>query len=235
MTAFYLYRLNLSATPFRNRRLFWAGLATAFVLLVTATLVTVQRYTRLVADEQRYLELRDASRLRLEREQAQLAKVTAQAAAGRQPTPEQARAMREALNLLEKRRLSWSRLLLQMEQQLPADIRIMQLAFTAERTSPAAGDQAPAEKNDTLPPPTPLSEIPFTVTVRAPKPEAVTAFIRACDERGIFYFDPNTQAKPADARTPSGKQEVEFTLRGRYRPDGMGNAPATLASSEVMR
>lgn len=233
MTTAYLHRLNLSPTPFRNRRPFWAGLAVAFALLLTGVALTARHYARLAADEQRYIELRDASRAMLEREQAQLAKAKAQAAAeGRQPTPEQARAMREALQLLEKRRLSWSRLLLQMEQHLPADIRIIQLAFTADAAESAPDGRSPRTNNDALPSP---ADVPFTVTVRAPKPEAVTAFIRACDERGVFRFDPNTQANPADARAPDGKKEVEFTLRGRYRPDRGSDAVDAPPLLEVKR
>lgn len=234
MTTAYLNRLNLSPTPFRNRRPFWAGLAVAFALLLTGVAFTARHYARLAADEQRYIELRDASRAMLEREQAQLAKAKAQAAAeGRQPTPKQARAMHEALQLLEKRRLSWSRFLLQMERHLPADIRIIQLAFTADAAE-SAGDRPP-RTDDALPAPT---EVPFTVTVRAPKPEAVTAFIRACDERGVFHFDPNTQANPTDptgARAPDGKKEVEFTLRGRYRLGQVSDALDTPPLLEVRR
>ncbi len=233
MTTAYIYRLNLSATPFRNRRLFWLGLALAFGALLTVVALTSQRYAQLASDEQRYIELRNASRAMLEREQDQLAKARAQsAAAGLQPSPEQARAMREALYLLERRKLSWSRLLLQLEQQLPADIRAMQIAFVNDDSVSAAapGRQSAAEKNLDLPPPVSM-EVPFTMTIRARKPEAVTAFIRACDQRGVFYFDPNTQANPNDERSSGGKKEVEFVLRGRYRPGGSSlasDAPALL-------
>ncbi|OYT69835.1 MAG: hypothetical protein CFK52_12815 [Chloracidobacterium sp. CP2_5A] len=225
MTTAYIHRLNLSATPFRNRRLFWLGLTAAFGLLLAAVTLTSRHYAQLAGDEQRYIELRDASRAALEREQAQLAKSRARSAeTGLQPAPEQARAMREALYLLERKELSWSRLLLQMEQQLPSDIRVMQIAFVTDSESAAApGNQPKTEKDADTPLPG-SQEVPFIMTVRAPKPEAVTAFIRGCDERGIFRFDPNTQANPNDERSSGGKKEVEFTLRGRYRPNG--NRPA---------
>ncbi|MCS7079819.1 MAG: hypothetical protein NZ585_07185 [Chloracidobacterium sp.] len=238
MTTAYLHHLNLSATPFRNRRLFWLGLAFAFGLLLLAAALTGQYAARLAADEQRYVALRNASRTMLEREQAHLAKVQAQAAAaGRQPTPEQARAMREALYLLEKRRLSWSRFLLQLEQHLPADIRITQIAFTNDAgANLASSEGVPAEKGSSSNSPLPaLSDVPFTITVRAPRPEAVTAFLRTCDERGVFYFDPSTQVNPSDARTPDGKKEVEFTLRGRYRLGGRSAAPEIPTPLEVKR
>lgn len=240
MTAYNIYRLNLSATPFYNRRLFWMGLSAAFGFLLITTVLLVQYYTQLLADEQRYLELQKASQVTQAAEQARLTKVREQtASAGRQPTPEQARAMREALYLLERRQLSWSRLLLQMEQQLPANIRIMQIAFRQESSAnPALSQRSPGNSTKTTDVDSLLSvpqEVPFTVTVRAPKPEAVTAFIRACDERGIFYFDPNTQASPSDQRTAPGRQEVEFTLQGRYRPGGTMLAAGSPSLLEVKR
>jgi len=240
MTTHDVYRLNLSATPFHNRRLFWMGLSAAFALLLMATVFLTRQYTQLLADEQRYMELQKASRSTHDLEQARLTKVREQSAsAGLQPTPEQARAMREALYLLERRQLSWSRLLLQMEQQLPADIRILQIAFQPDgEANPAPGQRSPGKGTggaDTDAPLPVSQELPFTVTVRAPKPEAVTAFIRACDERGVFYFDPNTQAIPSDQQRADGRQEVEFTLRGRYRPDGTMLATGNSLPLEVKR
>jgi hypothetical protein len=238
MTTHDVYRLNLSATPFHNRRLFWMGLSAAFGLLLLGTVFLTRHYTQLLADEQRYVELQKASQSTHELEQARLTKVREQSAsAGLQPTPEQARAMREALYLLERRQLSWSRLLLQMEQQLPADIRILQIAFRQEgEANPALNQRSPGKDTSGADTPLPVSqEVPFTVTVRAPKPEAVTAFIRACDERGVFYFDPNTQALPSDQRTTHGREEVEFTLRGRYRPGGTMLATGSPAPMEVKR
>ncbi len=240
MTTHDVYRLNLSATPFYNRRLFWMGLSAAFGLLLLATVFLTRHYTQLLADEQRYVELQKASQATHDLEQSRLAKVREQTAgAGLQPTPEQARAMREALYLLERRQLSWSRLLLQMEQQLPADIRIVQIAFRQDSAAnPVMGKRSSGKGmgGAETDPPLPVSqEVPFTVTVRAPKPEAVTAFIRACDERGIFYFDPNTQAVPSDQRTANGREEVEFTLHGRYRPGGTMLATGSPAPMEVKR
>ncbi|MFQ3583290.1 MAG: hypothetical protein SNJ49_15495 [Chloracidobacterium sp.] len=236
MTVNHIHRLNLSATPFHNRRLFWLGLTVAFGLLFAVTGWLTQRYRQLAGDEQRYVDLRNASRTTLEREQAQLNKVQKQSAeTGRQPTPEQARAMREALYLLERRQLSWSRLMLQMEQQLPSNIRILQIAFTSkddERLE--AGGRANQDKNFDAPLPV-SQDIPFTVTVRAPTPEAVTDFIRACDRQGTFYFDPNTQSIPSDARTATDKKEVEFILRGRYRPGSPGPTVDTPPPLEIKR
>jgi|GEM_PF-1734306 hypothetical protein len=236
MTAYDVYHLNLSAAPFRNRRLFWLGLAVAFGLLTISTALLMQYYAQLLSNEHRYVEFQKASQTALEGEQARLAKLRGQiTTAGLQPTPEQVRAMREALYLLERRQLSWSRFLLQIEQQLPADIRIVQIAFGQEEPNPAVTSQATgkAPQGNDLDTPLPVAQdVPFTLTVRAPKPEAVTAFIRACDERGIFYFDPNTQATPSDHQASSSKQEVEFTLRGRYRL-GDAQLAAGLSPREV--
>ncbi|MGQ9898023.1 MAG: hypothetical protein ACUVR8_10775 [Acidobacteriota bacterium] len=233
MTAYDVYRLNLSATPFYNRRLFWLGLSAAFAILLVATVFLTQYYTQLLADEQRYLELQKASQSAHDLEQSRLKRVQEQSSgAGPQPTPEQARAMREALYLLERRQLSWSRLLLQMEQQLPANIRILQIAFRQDNdANPAPEGLSVVDTGTSLP----VHEVPFTVTVRAPNPEAVTAFIRACDKRGIFYFDPNTQAIPSDQRRADGRQEVEFLLRGRYRPGGTILAAGKPSALEVQQ
>ncbi|MFQ3580392.1 MAG: hypothetical protein SNJ67_12880 [Chloracidobacterium sp.] len=240
MTVNHIHRLNLSATPFHNRRLFWLGLTVAFGLLCGVTGWLAQRYRQLAGDEQRYVDLRNASRTMLEREQAQLNKVQKQSAeTGRQPTPEQARAMREALYLLERRQLSWSRLMLQMEQQLPSNIRILQIAFTDKDDERlGAGGRADQDKNQdkNFDAPLPVSQdIPFTVTVRAPTPEAVTDFIRACDRQGTFYFNPDTQSIPSDTRTATDKKEVEFMLRGRYRPGSPALTPDTPPPLEVKR
>jgi hypothetical protein len=205
-----LYSINLSRTPFRNRRPFWIAWAAACLVLAFGVQWTLGAAQDARRQEEQRVKRKDDLERQLRDEQAKFddqRRVAAQN--GAQATPEQLQSMREIMLLAQRKRFSWSRFLNQLESEIPATIRVMQVSFDDQNENASEG-VAPTE------------EIPFTITLRAVKPESVTDFIRQTDRRGVFRFDPATQAAPDDNTRPGqsvGPAEVEFSLVGKYRPN----------------
>lgn len=216
--------LNLARSPFRNRTLFWLGLMS--VLFISAgicgwTFLEVSRARKL---EKERLASRNTIEMVTNREVAEFEKVRKQAqGSGVTLTPKQIAAMEEALALSSKREVSWTRLMGQLERELPNNIRVIKIAFSGAKS----GETKKVDEN--LPPGT--VGIPLSFSVIADKPETVTKFIREADRRGVFRFDPTAQV--VNSKEGRSANETEFQMTGYYFPNGAPDASGTNKPSEV--
>lgn len=221
---FSLYDLNLARNPFRNRKLFWLGMVS--VLFVSAGICgwTVFEASRASELEKERLNSRKTIEQVTNREVAEFENVRKKAqASGLTLTPKQMAAMEEALALSTKREISWSRLMGQLERELPSNIRVVQIVFSGGRT----GENRKSDENI----PAGTQGIPLSFSVLADKPETVTKFIREADRRGVFRFDPTAQV--INSKENRGTNEIEFQMNGYYFPNGAPSTSESNGNSEV--
>lgn len=204
---FSLNELNLASNPFRNRLPFWMGMVCLLILAAGICVWTVRDAKNARAVEQDRAGTLKTIQTGTNRELAELENTRKRLSAnGTKLTPNQELAIKEAIALTGKRQISWSRLMAQLERELPGNIKIVTIGFsTTRKAGPAAAEDA---------------GIPLTLTVRSDKPETITNFIRSADRRGIFRFDPTAQVVNAKDRTASSN-ETEFVMNGRYHPNGI--------------
>lgn len=218
--------LNLARNPFRNRKLFWLGMLSVLCLSAGICGWTVLEASRARGLEKERLKSRSTIEQVTNREVAEFEAVRKQAqASGVSLTPKQLAAMEEALALSSKRELSWSRLMGQLERELPGNMRVIQIAFAGTKSGETK------KVDETLPPGT--VGIPLSFSVLADKPETVTKFIRDADRRGIFRFDPTAQV--VNSKEGRGTNEIEFQMSGYYFPNGATATPPATNPSEVQQ
>jgi hypothetical protein len=216
---FSLIDLNLARSPFRNRTFFWLGMI--LVLLLSAGICV---WTVVDAAKARKLQKeRAATKKSIEQVTARdLAELEAAkkraAAAGTRLSREQEIGIQEAVALAEKREVSWTRLLGQLEREMPSKMRVIQIGFAPEKKG---GEEVVMKDN--------RRGVPLVISVLAEKPEIVTQFIRDADRRGIFRFDPTAQVIDSKSQ---GTAEIQFQMKGFYFPDG-GGAPSGSVPKEV--
>ncbi len=208
---FSLNELNLASNPFRNRLPFWMGMFCLLILAAGICVWTVRDAKFARAVEQDRAGTLKTIQTGTNRELAELENTRNRLAAnGTKLTPNQELAIKEAIALTGKRQISWSRLMAQLERELPGNIKIVTIGFSTTRKT---GSESVAESAAD-------GGIPLTLTVRSEKPETITNFIRSADRRGIFRFDPTAQVLNAKDRMASSS-ETEFVMNGRYHPNGI--------------
>jgi hypothetical protein len=187
--------VNLSSTPFRNRRLFWLLILALFVIPSYLGMEAIANKTRL---EQQILES--------ERSLANLEKQTRQTDKNPRPTtvaisPEQNLQLLAAKELLARRGFSWTQLLNDIERNLPPTVRILRIGIAQiqpdERKEAAAEDENAAV---------------LTMTAIGKGESEVTGMINRFFDSGRFKVFPLSK-KPVE-----GLDEVEYELRVEYFP-----------------
>jgi hypothetical protein len=181
--------LNLASRPFSNRLLPWA--LTAIILFVSVIgLIVVVRLRTVAGSQAESLQL-EINGLR-QKEQGFLK----QAEAVRNDlTPEQQQAVPAAHQLVNRRSFSWSRLLVDLEASLPANVRVSRIAVRDVTTQ---GNQTIAE---------------LEVAVFAKNATTITDMISAMHEEGVFLPELRSQT----LQKGRGEAGTEYELYVVYR------------------
>lgn len=205
--------LNLASKPFSNRLLPWA--LTVFILFVAFIgLVLVVRLTT-VANSQAAATQTEINNLR-QREHGLMQ--TAETVKN-SLTPDQQQAVPAAHQLVDRREFSWSRLLVDLETQLPANVRVSRIAV---RDVTKQGGQMIAE---------------LDLAVFAKNPSTVTDMIAAMHEQGIFQAElrgQNLQKGRGEAGTEY-ELYVVYRSRSNFSNDSVAEAAEPAGGNEVAR
>ncbi len=205
--------LNLASKPFSNRLLPWA--LTAIILFVSVIgLVVVVRLTTVANSQAQALQL-DINNLR-QKEQGLLKNAEA---VKNQLTPEQQQAVPAAHQLVDRRKFSWSRLLVDLEASLPPNVRVSRIAVRDVTTQ---ANQTVAE---------------LELAVFAKNPSTISDMISAMQEEGVFLAELRAQT----LQKGRGESGTEYELYVIYRPrssysnDSVAEMTGAAAGNEVSR
>ena len=201
--------LNLASKPFSNRLLPWA--LTAIILFVSVIgLVVVVRLTTVARGQAQALQL-DINNLR-QQEQGLLKNAEA---VKNQLTPEQQLALPAAHQLVDRRKFSWSRLLVDLEASLPANVRVSRIAV---RDVTMQANQTVAE---------------LELAVFTKEPSTITNMISAMHEQGIFQ--PELRGQTLQKGRGEAGTEYELVVIYRPRSSYTNENVAEVTGSEVSR
>lgn len=201
--------LNLASKPFSNRLLPWA--LTAIILFVSVIgLVVVIRLTTVANSQAQALQL-DINNLR-QQEQGLLKNAEA---VKNQLSPEQQQAVPAAHQLVDRRKFSWSRLLVDLEASLPQNVRVSRIAVRDVTT----------HANQTV------AELELAVFTK--NPATITDMISAMHEEGIFQPELRGQT----LQKGRGEAGTEYELYVVYRPKSSysNESVAEATETEVSR
>lgn len=205
--------LNLASKPFSNRLLPWA--LTAVILFVSVIgLVIVVRLTTAARSQA------DAAQLEINslRQQEQALVQTAETVKN-SLTPEQQQAVPAAHQLVDRRKFSWSRLLVDLEASLPANVRVSRIAV----------NDVTRQGNQTV--------AALDLAVFTKNPATISEMISAMQKEGIFLPELRTQT----LQKGRGEAGTEYELSVIYRPravysnESVAEMTASPNRSEVSR
>jgi hypothetical protein len=182
--------LNLASKPFSNRLLPWA--LTAVILFVSVIgLVIVVRLTTAARSQA------DAAQTEINslRQQEQALVQTAEQVKN-SLTPEQQQAVPAAHQLVDRRKFSWSRLLVDLEASLPANVRVSRIAV----------NDVTRQGNQTV--------AALDLAVFTKNPATISEMISTMQKEGIFLPELRTQT----LQKGRGEAGTEYELSVIYRP-----------------
>jgi len=182
--------LNLASRPFSNRLLPWA--LTAIILFVSLIgLALVVRSTTVANTQASALQ----SEINSLRSQEQGFLKTAEQVKN-SLTPEQQQAVPAAHQLVDRRKFSWSKLLVDLEASLPANVRVSRIAV---RDVTNQANQTVAE---------------LELAVFTKNPSTISEMIAAMHQEGIFQPELRAQT----LQKGRGEAGTEYELYVVYRP-----------------
>ena len=205
--------LNLASKPFSNRLLPWA--LTAVILFVSVIgLVIVVRLTTVAKSQG------DATQVEINnlRQQEQALLKTADEIKSLL-SPEQQQAVPAAHQLVDRRKFLWSKLLVDLEVSLPANVKVSRIAVRDVTTQ---GDQMVAE---------------LELAVFAKSPDTISQMISSMYQEGIFQPDLRTQTLQK-GRGESGTEYgfvVVYRPRSGYAHENVAEVAAQAGGSEVAK
>ena len=183
-------KLNLASKPFSNRALPWV--VTAIVVFVSLlSLVFILRATTR-ANAQAYAVQNELNALN----QQELSLRQQAEAVRNSLTLEQQQTLAAAHVLVDRKQFSWSRLFADLEEALPGNVRVKQIAVRGVAT----------RGNETL------AELELTVVAKTPP--TVTDMIAKMDRAGIFH----AELRSVNLQRGRGETGSEYELAVVYRP-----------------
>lgn len=205
--------VNLATEPFRNRRLIWI----AILLMFLVPTYFGQQAIRVRAGQE--AEIRTWQSIVSELE-GRLGKTGAGTpATGTAISNDQNREIYAASELIARKSFSWTRLLNEIERDLPVGVRVLRVAVTTV---------VPEESNGTFG--GPQSAATLNLEVIAKSSTEVVSLIDRLHGSGRFRVFPLTQ-KPVE-----GTGEVEFALKVEYFPaPGVEATPSGPVASAAPR
>lgn len=205
--------LNLASRPFSNRLLPWA--LTAIILFVSVIgLVIVVRLTAVARSQA------DATQLEintLRQKEQSLVKTAEQVK--NSLTPDQQQAVPAAHQLVDRRKFSWSRLLVDLESSLPPNVRVSRITV----------NDVTRQGNQTI------ATLDLAVFTR--NPATLSEMISAMQQEGIFLPELRNQ----NLQKGRGEAGTEYELSVIYRPrsvysnESVAEVSASPKASEVSR
>jgi len=205
--------LNLASKPFSNRLLPWA--LTAIILFISVIgLLVVVRLTTVAKSQGNTAQLEINS---LRQQEQSLLKTADEIKS--LLTPEQQQAVPAAHQLVDRRKFLWSKLLVDLEASLPANVRVSRIAV---RDVSIQGEQVVAE---------------LELAVFAKTPATVTEMISSMYQEGIFQPDLRGQT----LQKGRGESGTEYELVVVYRPrsgyahENVAEVTPAAAASEVSK
>jgi Tfp pilus assembly protein PilN len=184
--------VNLSSRPFRNRRLFW--LATLTLFIVPAYFGASALGT--LAQRQSELEAIDAE---IQRLQGAIKPFEKPASANVTISADRNLQLVAASELIARRAFSWSRLLDDIERNLPAGVRVLRVAVA--QIQPGERDGAAGENE---------SSATLLMNVIGKSGADVTAMIDK------FHQSKRFKVAPVSQKAVEGTEEMEFELKVEY-------------------
>jgi hypothetical protein len=205
--------LNLASKPFSNRLLPWA-LTAVIVFVSVIGLVIVVRLTTLARSQG------DATQVEINtlRQKEQALVKTAETVKN-SLSPEQQQAVPAAHQLVDRRKFSWSRLLVDLEAQLPANVRVSRIAV----------NDVTRQGNQTV--------AALELAVFTKNPATISEMISAMQQEGVFLPELRTQT----LQKGRGEAGTEYELYVIYRPravysnESVAEVTASPNASEVSR
>jgi Tfp pilus assembly protein PilN len=182
--------LNLASKPFSNRLLPWA--LTAIILFISVIGLAVVVRLRTVASSQAQSLQLEINGLR-QKEQALLKDAEA---VRNDLSPEQQQAVPAAHQLVNRRSFSWSKLLVDLEAQLPANVRVSRIAVQDVTT----------QNGQTI--------AVLDLAVFTKNPSTISEMISKMHEQGIFQPELRAQT----LQKGRGESGTEYELYVIYRP-----------------
>ena len=183
-------KLNLATTPFRNRSLPWT-VTTALTLVSIVALVFIAKST-FQTNAQAQSAQRDVVELRKETDALNRRVDEIKTAL----TPEQQRALKSAHAVVDRKQFSWSRLFADLENALPAAVRVTRIAVKEVRTQ---DDRTVAN---------------LDLVVASKNPATVTQMIEDMERQGVFHAELVTQ----NLQRARGDSGAEYEMNVRYVP-----------------
>lgn len=205
--------LNLASKPFSNRLLPWALTAVILFVSVIGLVIVV----RLTTDAR---TAADATQLEINslRQQEQALLKNAEQVKN-SLSPEQQQAVPAAHQLVDRRKFSWSRLLVDLESSLPANVRVSRIAV----------NDVTRQGNQTV--------AALDLAVFTKNPSTISEMISAMQREGIFLPELRTQT----LQKGRGEEGTEYELSVIYRPravysnENVAEVTASPNGSEVSR
>ena len=205
--------LNLASKPFSNRILPWAlTVIILFVsliglLIVVQLMTTTRRETALVEGQITQLKQREHNML----DAAQQVKQSF--------SPEQQQAIPAAHELVDRKAVSWSRLLADLESSLPANVKVSRIAV---RDVNRQGDQTVAQ---------------LDMAVFTQNSSTMSDMLNAWEGEGVFHAEIRTQ-NLAKGRGEAGTEyelAVIYRAPSSYSSENVAEVDASSKGSEIPR
>lgn len=189
--------VNLATEPFRNRRLLWIAIIMMFLLPT----IFGQQVIRQKGNQEAEIQTWQTIVRELETRLGKAASSPTVAANQLPISSEQNREIYAASELLARKSFSWSRLLDEIERNLPAGVRVLRIGVTTVVPEEKNGSFGGSESAATL-----------NLEVIAKSNQDVVGLINRLHESGRFKVFPISQ-KPVE-----GTPEIEFSLKTEYFP-----------------
>jgi Tfp pilus assembly protein PilN len=184
--------VNLSSKPFHNRRLFWLATLLLFVVPayfgIDAVGTLAQRKAELDTLDAQIQRLQDAAK-----------SGDKQASTNTSISADQNLQLVAASELIARRAFSWSRLLDDIERNLPAGVRVLRVAVAQIQPNERDGRAGENENAATL-----------NMTVIGKSNADVTTMINKFHESRRF------RVAPVSKKAVEGTDEIEFELKVEY-------------------
>lgn len=201
--------VNLATEPFRNRRLLWIAILVMFLVPTYFG----QQAIRQKASQEAEIQTWQTMVRELE---TRLGKNSGENQTGLAISTAQNREIYAASELIARKSFSWTRLLNEIERDIPPGVRVLRVAVTTIVPEEAGGNSGGPESAATL-----------NLEVIAKTSPEVVNLIDRLHQSGRFRVFPITQ-KPVE-----GTGEIEFVLKVEYFPtpgatkaeSGTGPAP----------
>jgi Tfp pilus assembly protein PilN len=184
--------VNLSSRPFRNRRLFWLAILLLFIIPAYFGITAIGTIAR------RQTEL-DALTAEIQKLQGGIKPIDKSASANATISADRNLQLVAASELIARRAFSWSRLLDDIERNLPGGVRVLRVAVTQIQPNERDGGAGENENSASL-----------VMTVIGKSGADVAKMIDKFHESRRF------KVAPVSKKAVDGTEEIEFELKVEY-------------------